>query len=768
MLTNKHNIQGLCENQVIISGTALSPQNQINTEFGLVMDFGQKEQKIDKKRVTLTNDFSVHNYSDQKKDDSKLNTDRHMNERSSISNQQHQRTDSIQNQGDQYVNYPQRVTEVAQNTEFNPTLSDNNQNEQLEQRLDQQQQNNNQNPNEQNVNEEDKVKSLMIIKSVIIKSMNVYVFLIFQSAQMFMSFNYKVVISILLMFDMFSIYTNFQKYRLNKKVDIDEYQTEEEIEFRYEYNKYLLLKVIEILVFFVFKILLIIRFDVIYINFVLVTTIVFIFVVFKILYMFKLKVKEYNPIFNETVNYHFTHYNIISLFQFLQMLLLFKLFVSFQALLISLKVESTVDWDWIHIFWPAYIFLLATAFITIGLIFIILTKCYFSLKRSSQKKIEIIGLLWICIFMVSFTVTSIMFLKSFIFTEDYGHDDIKNNFKIEFYYRQFVYEISIIINAEEEEDIEYVISENPEQKKKAKNKTKRIKTVNPTEQDEQQNNIPLFLQKLSSTYFSAIANRQNLQNNLPKNSSKMKQQIKDQKQNGTRHKSQSFMIHKYEINHSVDFNKKPSQDINVSISQRNQGSSNDQNKWKKIALDTNQKFKKLIDTPQIQKLSQQLNTHVKKKLFDNYSESPKNTRTCKSNNVSFVGHQDSHRGNKKIEQSVIEDKDIQVNAPNMNDQSNVTCVICFDNAPDSVYMPCGHGGVCYECSVDIMKNTGECYLCREAIKEILRLDIKEKAQNNNFRVVALTTLVDESMVEDKKQNKNQLNNINEVEEDNHD
>ncbi|KAL4470885.1 hypothetical protein ABPG72_005919, partial [Tetrahymena utriculariae] len=253
MQVNIHNIQGLGQNQAIISGSAFSPQNQINTDLGLVVESGQKDQKLEKKRVIISNDFSVHNFSDQKKDDSKMNTDRHMNDRLSISNQQHQRTDLIQNQGDQYMNYPSRITEAAQNTEFNPTLSDQNQNDQLEQRLGQSQQNNNQNPDQDNINEEDKVKSLMIIKSVIIKSMNVYVFLICYSAQMILGFNYKVVISILLMFDLFSIYTNFQKYSLNKKVDIDEYQTEEEIEFRYEYNKYLLLKVIEILVFFIFK-----------------------------------------------------------------------------------------------------------------------------------------------------------------------------------------------------------------------------------------------------------------------------------------------------------------------------------------------------------------------------------------------------------------------------------------------------------------------------------------------------------------------------------
>ncbi len=70
--------------------------------------------------------------------------------------------------------------------------------------------------------------------------------------------------------------------------------------------------------------------------------------------------------------------------------------------------------------------------------------------------------------------------------------------------------------------------------------------------------------------------------------------------------------------------------------------------------------------------------------------------------------------------------------------------------------------------MDIMKDIGECYLCREvficfffffniknliffffsiqAIKEILRLDIKDK-KSNNFKVIELTTLVDETIVE---------------------
>ena len=45
-------------------------------------------------------------------------------------------------------------------------------------------------------------------------------------------------------------------------------------------------------------------------------------------------------------------------------------------------------------------------------------------------------------------------------------------------------------------------------------------------------------------------------------------------------------------------------------------------------------------------------------------------------------------------------------------ESAILCCICFDKVPDSVFMDCGHGGVCYDCSLDIWKTTEECYLCR--------------------------------------------------------
>jgi len=68
-------------------------------------------------------------------------------------------------------------------------------------------------------------------------------------------------------------------------------------------------------------------------------------------------------------------------------------------------------------------------------------------------------------------------------------------------------------------------------------------------------------------------------------------------------------------------------------------------------------------------------------------------------------------------------------------------LICFDNEPDAVIMECGHGGVCYECSLEIWKSTGECYLCREKITQVLQVDLKYKASNNVIKVLSSTQMV---------------------------
>ena len=41
------------------------------------------------------------------------------------------------------------------------------------------------------------------------------------------------------------------------------------------------------------------------------------------------------------------------------------------------------------------------------------------------------------------------------------------------------------------------------------------------------------------------------------------------------------------------------------------------------------------------------------------------------------------------------------------------CNVCFQKAPDGVFMKCGHGGLCYECALEVWKKTPECYMCRK-------------------------------------------------------
>ena len=53
------------------------------------------------------------------------------------------------------------------------------------------------------------------------------------------------------------------------------------------------------------------------------------------------------------------------------------------------------------------------------------------------------------------------------------------------------------------------------------------------------------------------------------------------------------------------------------------------------------------------------------------------------------------------------------------------CLICFDREPNSVFMNCGHGGICYECALDVWKKSSECYLCRKKIDSIYRISDKE-------------------------------------------
>ncbi|CAD8104395.1 unnamed protein product [Paramecium sonneborni] len=53
------------------------------------------------------------------------------------------------------------------------------------------------------------------------------------------------------------------------------------------------------------------------------------------------------------------------------------------------------------------------------------------------------------------------------------------------------------------------------------------------------------------------------------------------------------------------------------------------------------------------------------------------------------------------------------------------CLICFENEPNVVLHPCNHGGICNNCSENLIKSTKQCFLCRSEIRYALKLNQKE-------------------------------------------
>ena len=53
-------------------------------------------------------------------------------------------------------------------------------------------------------------------------------------------------------------------------------------------------------------------------------------------------------------------------------------------------------------------------------------------------------------------------------------------------------------------------------------------------------------------------------------------------------------------------------------------------------------------------------------------------------------------------------------------------------------MDCGHGGICNDCGVRLLKENGLCILCREEINHILQIDINSMLDEKYIRVLKTT------------------------------
>jgi hypothetical protein len=49
------------------------------------------------------------------------------------------------------------------------------------------------------------------------------------------------------------------------------------------------------------------------------------------------------------------------------------------------------------------------------------------------------------------------------------------------------------------------------------------------------------------------------------------------------------------------------------------------------------------------------------------------------------------------------------------------CVICFDGPQAAVCVPCGHNAICMACAEEILETSCECPVCRQPIRELIKL-----------------------------------------------
>ena len=78
-----------------------------------------------------------------------------------------------------------------------------------------------------------------------------------------------------------------------------------------------------------------------------------------------------------------------------------------------------------------------------------------------------------------------------------------------------------------------------------------------------------------------------------------------------------------------------------------------------------------------------------------------------------------------------------VGMDNTDDDTDASCSICMDRAPDAVLLECGHGGVCILCAQSLWNSGADgrlCPLCRKPITGIVRI-ISEAGSEVNVEVV---------------------------------
>lgn len=106
-------------------------------------------------------------------------------------------------------------------------------------------------------------------------------------------------------------------------------------------------------------------------------------------------------------------------------------------------------------------------------------------------------------------------------------------------------------------------------------------------------------------------------------------------------------------------------------------------------------------------------------------------------NLDAASHKRAFSNVPKRDSSLSESPKLARQMSNTN-FANKSCSMCCDNPCNAVLMECGHGGICYECSLKLWKSKGSCHMCREQISQVLQIDVEA---NSLLKVLSTTRAV---------------------------
>ncbi|KAL4441309.1 hypothetical protein ABPG74_013604 [Tetrahymena malaccensis] len=435
-----------------------------------------------------------------------------------------------------------------------------------------------------------------------------------------------------------------------------------------------------------------------------------------------------------------------------------------QVLMILLKIDSFVQFNWVSIFVPTLIILILTTIICIQTI-------YYFFKNIQKKNpiVNNIGLQWETgLLLATYSCSWIMLIGILLQLQQNFQNMILASLAINITIGLFI----IIFSQRNSQNLIYFMSDSPNPQEMLRN-LNNLKSQQQNQQnvDNQQNEFqqaqvnenqqnnqlnecnsqksqhvinhisqffkklaqrpPSYLIKMSQTYFKITFQDKN---QLLEDKKKQKEQEKEiikQKRQKKDNKSEQI-IKKAQINKikSENFIDKHE----VKDSENNLFKSSNINKFKSLtSLTFKNHFKNSQTNQQIKQSILNQKNQQNKIAVDSCSinkSNPDNQKTSESKNDTLNNQTSLNTNNNDISKSENQ----------KNKQNEVMCVVCFENPPNTVFMNCGHGGICKQCALDISIKTGTCFLCREPIKQIIR--VKDTQSNKKYQEIASIIYID--------------------------